>query len=99
MTAITWPAYRPGTCGELGPWGTRCTDDPGHDYAHYDASDDSSWTDYLMREWLEDHPQHAVSMKRHPQTTPTGDAPGSSVGVPLAPDVPGGITTPQEGHQ
>jgi hypothetical protein len=54
---ITWPDPRPGTCGDDGPWGTRCTEDPGHRYAHYDASDDSSWTDDVMREWAEDHPE------------------------------------------
>lgn len=34
-----------------------------------------------------------------PQTTPDGIAPALPSGVPLASDVPGGITTPQEGHQ
>jgi len=37
-------------CAEPGPWGTVCTDYPGHRYAHYDASDDSSWTDD-WRDW------------------------------------------------
>lgn len=55
--AITWPEPRPNTCGDDGPWGTRCTQDPGHRYAHYDASDDSSWTDDVMRGWVEDHPE------------------------------------------
>lgn len=43
---------RPGQCNEPGPYGTICTDYPGHRYAHYDGSDDSSWTDD-WREWAD----------------------------------------------
>lgn len=40
-----------GQCSATGPvargWkpGLQCTDLAGHDYAHYDASQDVSWTD------------------------------------------------------
>lgn len=40
-----------GQCFARGPHGEQCTDTAGHDYAHYSASDDRSWTDRL-----EDHP-------------------------------------------
>jgi hypothetical protein len=40
----------PGTCWARGDWGDRCTEPPWHDYAHYDASSDTSWTDHT-----EDH--------------------------------------------
>lgn len=42
--------YRP--CDEPGPYGTRCTLDPAHSWAHYDGSDDSSWTS----RWRDDAP-------------------------------------------
>ena len=45
-------APRPDCCNEPGPWGTICTDYPGHQYSHYDGSDDSSWQD----DWREDTP-------------------------------------------
>lgn len=44
--------YRP--CDETGPYATRCTLPPMHDYAHYDGSDDSSWTDRWRDEGPED---------------------------------------------
>lgn len=42
----------PGRCNEPGPWGTICTDYPGHVYSHYDASDGASWQD----DWREEVP-------------------------------------------
>lgn len=55
---VTWKEPWKGTCGDPGPWGTRCTEDTNHRYAHYDAGDDSSWTDDVMDDWLEDHPEY-----------------------------------------
>lgn len=37
-------------CGARGPFGSTCTDYPGHSYAHYDMGEDRSWTDHV-----EDH--------------------------------------------
>ena len=43
---------RRGQCSATGPVGPgwkqdlQCTDHSGHDYAHYDATQDVSWTDY-----------------------------------------------------
>ncbi|HET7387344.1 MAG TPA: hypothetical protein VFJ19_11850 [Nocardioidaceae bacterium] len=36
---------RPGECWARGDYDYRCTEDAGHRYAHYDASEDVSWTD------------------------------------------------------
>lgn len=36
---------RPGECFARGDHGYRCTEHAGHRYAHYDASEDTSWTD------------------------------------------------------
>lgn len=51
---VTWSdeghAYTPRN--EPGPYGTRCTLRPGHQWSHYDGSDDSSWQD----RWTEDVP-------------------------------------------
>jgi hypothetical protein len=44
--------YRP--CDESGPYATRCTLPPMHNYAHYDGSDDSSWTDRWRDEGPDD---------------------------------------------
>jgi hypothetical protein len=41
-----------GRCNEPGPWGSFCTDYPGHRYSHYDGSADRSWQD----DWREDIP-------------------------------------------
>lgn len=43
--------YRP--CDEPGPYGTRCTLRPLHDYSCYDASDDSSFT----HRWRDEGPE------------------------------------------
>lgn len=32
-------------CTARGPAGEHCWELPGHDYAHYDGSEDISWTD------------------------------------------------------
>lgn len=34
-----------GQCSARGPYREQCTDQAGHDCAHYDASEDVSWTD------------------------------------------------------
>lgn len=36
-------AIRSGTCGAPGPYEAHCTDDPGHRYSCYDASEDVSF--------------------------------------------------------
>jgi hypothetical protein len=55
-----------GCCAEPGPWGTVCTESPGHAYSHYDAQDDSSWQD----DWREDGPED----ESEPERTCTAEA-------------------------
>lgn len=43
-------ALRKGTCGEPGPYGAHCTDYPAHRYSCYDAGDDVSFNERMMRE-------------------------------------------------
>lgn len=47
-------SLRAHACGDPGPYATHCTDDPGHAYSHYDASDDSSWNDGSPAGWQAD---------------------------------------------
>ena len=35
-----------GQCSARGDHGAHCTEYSGHQYAHYDASEDVSWTDH-----------------------------------------------------
>lgn len=50
-----------GQCSARGPRGEQCTDLGGHRYAHYDASEDTSWTDRL-----EDHPEECQCDEHRP---------------------------------
>ncbi|MFJ4168512.1 hypothetical protein ACIPY3_03270 [Paenarthrobacter sp. NPDC089714] len=43
---------RRGQCNEPGPWGTICTDHPGHRYSHFDSGKGNSWQD----DWKDDTP-------------------------------------------
>lgn len=42
MSAVSRPL---GTCWARGDYDHRCTEQAGHRYAHYDATEDVSWTD------------------------------------------------------
>lgn len=38
------------SCGAPGPYGSHCTDYPGHEYSCYDAGDDVSFNERAMRD-------------------------------------------------
>lgn len=38
------------SCGAPGPYGAHCTEDPGHQYSCYDASEDQSFNERTMRD-------------------------------------------------
>lgn len=60
-----------GQCSARGPYGEQCTDLAAHDYSHYDASADVSWTDRT-----EDHRDDCqCDMCRPDLYDPTGGAP------------------------
>ena len=43
-------AIRKGTCGMPGPYGAHCTEPPMHRYSCYDAGDDVSFNERMMRD-------------------------------------------------
>jgi hypothetical protein len=43
-------AIRTGTCGAAGPYAAHCTEEPGHRYSCYDAGEDVSFNEGMMRD-------------------------------------------------
>jgi hypothetical protein len=41
---------RKGACGMPGPYGAHCTEPPAHRYSCYDAGDDVSFNERMMRD-------------------------------------------------
>jgi hypothetical protein len=62
---MTGRQLRRGQCSARGDWGAHCTEYAGHDYAHYDATEDVSWTDHT-----EDHRDGCTCDCCQPEETP-----------------------------